>query len=52
METRKRNEVTTAELNQLKEEAFVMEYTVTHGNMTEDMLYIVHPITSLTRKDD
>lgn len=51
MEIRKRNEITIAELNQLKEEAFVMEYSVTHGNMTEDMLYIVHPITSMTKKE-
>ena len=51
METRKRNEVTAAELNQLKEEAFVMEYTVTQGDYVEDMLYIVKPITSMTKKE-
>jgi hypothetical protein len=51
MEVRKKCEFTASELAQLKEEAFVMEYSVTQGNTTEDMLYIVHPITSMTKKE-
>lgn len=51
MEIRRRNEFSYNQLEDLKEVAFVMEYTVTHDGIVEDMLYIVHPITSLTREE-
>lgn len=52
MEVRRRCEFSASELAELKENAFVMEYTITYDLIKLDMVYIVHPITSLTRKDD
>ena len=52
MEVRRRCEFSASELAELKENAFVMEYTITYDMIKLDMVYIVKPITSLSRKDD
>ena len=52
MEIRRKCDFTEDELLELKETAFVKEFTISHGSISIDMLYIVHPITRMTRRDD